>query len=265
MIAEAARELDRLGQGESPVHRLDARVKLLAAAALVLSAASFGKREVAGLVPLAALPVLAGAAGGVPLRPVARLLLAGSPFALLVGIAAPLLDAAPAAWIGGVAVRGGWLTLLSILLRYLVSAGAALVLVGTTSLPRLAGALRELGLPATFAAQIQLLHRYVFLLADEGRRLGQARLLREPARRLPRLRTARRMLAALLLRALDRGERVYRAMAVRGFAGDLPGLAPPPLRAADAVWGAAAVLFCAGARLLPLAGWIGAAVLGGPG
>jgi cobalt/nickel transport system permease protein len=261
MSESAARWLDRLGYGESPVHRLDARAKLAATAVFVLCVASFPKYDVAGLVPFFAVPVALGMAGRVPARPIARLLAAASPFALLVGAWNPLLDRAPRAVVLGVMVPGGVLSLLSILLRFLLCSGTVLVLVATTSMPRLLRGLGQLGLPRPFVAQVQLLYRYLFMLVDEAQRLSQARALREPSRRLPRAGTAKRMLASLLWRTWERGDRVYQCMKARGFDGGFPLLAPASFRGRDALFLALVAAACVAARLLPLARWIGSAAL----
>ncbi len=265
MTESAARWLDRLGYGDSPVHRLDARAKLVATALFVVCVASFPKYEVAGLVPFLAWPVALGLAGRVPPRPVLALLAAASPFALLVGAWNPLLDRAPRAVVAGVAVPGGVLSFASLVLRFLLCTGAALVLVATTSLPSLLRGLGQLGLPRAFLAQVQLLYRYLFLLVDEGTRLSQARALRQPARRFPTLATGKRMLGALLWHTWERGDRVYQAMAVRGFDGRLPSLVPARFVARDAIFLAAAAAACVAARLLPIASWVGAAARGGGG
>ena len=123
--------------------------------------------------------------------------------------------------------------------------------------------LGQLGLPRPFLAQVQLLYRYLFLLVEEGRRISQARALREPNRKLPRLSVARRMVSSLLWRTWERGERVYLCMKVRGFDGRLPALAPTRFRPADALFVTTVLAACVAARLLPIAEWLGQALLGG--
>jgi cobalt/nickel transport system permease protein len=265
VIESAARWLDRLGYADSPVHRVDARAKLVAAAVFMVCVASFPKYEVAGLVPFLAFPLGLGAVGRVPARPVLRLLAAASPFALLVGLWNPLLDRAPRALVLGVAVPGGALSLASLLLRFLLCAGAGLVLLATTSMPGLLRGLGQLGLPRPFVAQAQILYRYLFLLSDEGRRLSEARALREPSRRLPRAGVAKRMLASLLWRTSERGERIYQCMKARGFDGSLPLLAPSRFGPCDALFLALASAACLAARAFPIARWVGAAVVGAGG
>jgi cobalt/nickel transport system permease protein len=262
MSESAARWLDRLGYGDSPVHRLDARAKLAAVAAFVVCVASFPKYEVAGLAPFLAFPVALLVAGGVPARPVLRILAAASPFALLVAVWNPLLDRAPRAVVLGVPVSGGVLSFASVVLRFGLCTGAVLVLVATTSVPALLRALGQLGMPRPFVAQVQLLYRYLFLLVDEGRRLSEARALRDPGHASPRLATGKRMLASLLWRTWERGDRIYDCMKARGFDGRLPALAPSRFGAADALFAASVVATCVAARVLPITRWIGAAALG---
>ena len=261
MSVLAARALDRLGWSDSPLHRRDARAKLLVCAVFAVCVASFPRYEVAGLLPFFAVPAALAAAGRVPLRPVLRLVLAASPFAVLVGIANPFLDPRAAARIAGVAVSGGALSFASILLRFALCTSTLLLLVATTPMPRLAAGLRRLGSPAALTVQVQMLYRYLFLLVSEGERLSAARLLREPARRLPRFAAARGMLSMLLHRTWERGDRVYRCMQVRGFQGELPTLTPERFGLADAAFLAAGAGFCLAARLLPLARWAGEAFL----
>jgi cobalt/nickel transport system permease protein len=263
MSESAARWLDRLGEGDSPVHRVDARAKLVATFVFVVCVASFPKYELAGLAPFVAFPIALLVLGHVPPRPILRLLLAASPFAVLVGIWNPLLDRAPRATLLGIAISGGALSFASIVVRFALCAGAALLLVATTPVPALLRALGQLGFPRAFVTQVQLLHRYLFVLVDEGRRLSDARALREPRRRLPRVRVGKRMVSSLLWRTWERGERIFLCMKVRGFDGRMPALAPAPFRVSDALFAIVTVGACVAARSLPIAEWIGHALLGG--
>ena len=64
--------LDTLASGDTPLHRLDPRAKLLATAAYVLAVVSFGKYEISAMLPFALYPLCLAAAGAVPLSFVAR-------------------------------------------------------------------------------------------------------------------------------------------------------------------------------------------------
>jgi cobalt/nickel transport system permease protein len=70
------------------------------------------------------------------------------------------------------------------------------------------------------------------------------------------------MLASLAHRALDRAERVHRAMTARGFDGEIRVLARPRWRAVDTALLAGVAVFCAAVRFLPVVEWLGGLVGG---
>lgn len=262
MSHHLARELDRLGGGDTWVHRLDARAKLLGALVYCLCLASFPARSVADLVPFALLPALLLAAGAVPGRTLLRAQAGSLPFLVMVGMWNPILDRSPAAHIGPWTVSGGACSFASILLRGVFSVAMLTALVACTPVPALLAALRSWGAPRALVVQLFLLYRYLFVLGEEARRLGDARALRQPARRHPTLAVARQLLAALLARSLARGERIHRAMLARGFRGEFPLLSRPHLHATDLVFAGLAIGACIALRLLPATGFVGRMVLG---
>lgn len=247
MMLEAARKLDRLGYGDSPVHRLDPRVKILAALLFAATVASFPKYALAAPAALAFAPFLLAWFGDVPFCVIGRMLLLAAPFALMVGLFNPLFDRAPMV-LGHWTVAAGWISCASILLRFALSMSMVLVLVATTALPDLLRGLRSLHVPAAFVTQLQFLYRYLFLLADEGARMGRARLLRDPWRRHASVATARAMIAALLVRATDRAERVHHALQARGFRGEFPARRQAVLRPQDALFLGALASLCVAVR-----------------
>jgi len=89
-------------------------------------------------------------------------------------------------------------------------------------------ALSRLKAPRALVATLLLMYRYLFVLADQLGRMTRAR----------RARTFRRarwaawplrsdLIAALMLRSIERGERVHAAMVARGWDGTLRGLDAP--------------------------------------
>ncbi len=261
--------MDQMARGDTPVHRLDPRAKLLTVLAFILVTVSFGKYELSALLPLFLFPVTLAAAGRVPPGLIGRKLLFALPFVLFVGVFNPILDRAPVLALGGLAVSGGWVSFLSILLRSLLTLGAALALVAVTGMPALCAAMERFGAPRAFAVQLLFLYRYLFVLAEEAMRMALARDLRSFGRGRGRrglgLRAAASLLGHLLLRTLDRAERVFHAMRSRGFSGQVRLLRPMRFRWGDLFfvlgWGA----FFAAARAWNLPRLLGAALTGGNG
>jgi cobalt/nickel transport system permease protein len=238
--------LDRLARLDTPIHRVDPRAKVIATAVYVVCVVSYGKYDVLGLLPFAVFPVALAAEGGLPLGFLGRLLLAVSPFALVMGAFNPLFDREVVAHVGAWGVTGGWLSYASIVLRFLLTAGAALVLTATTSFTGVCLALQKLSVPDVLVTQLLLLFRYIFVLGDEVLRMGRARRLRSVGRRGMGWRVHGQMLGQLLLRTFARSQRLYLAMKSRGFEGEIRVAQSLRFGAADLLfvlgWSAAFVL-----------------------
>jgi cobalt/nickel transport system permease protein len=255
-------ELDQLARQDTPVHRLDPRTKLLVVLVYIGVVLSFPRQALAALTPLLLFPAVLLGLGQIPLRALSRKIAVALPFVLAVGLANPLLDRASAAVIGPVSISGGWLSLASILLRFVLTAATVLALVACTGMQRLGAAMQQLGVPRVLVVQVLLLHRYLFVIADEALAMRRGATLRAAGRALP-LRVYGPMAGHLLLRAMDRADRVNQAMLARGFDGRVRLARPLQLRGADAVFAAASLLFFLAARQWNLAGELGRLVAGG--
>jgi cobalt/nickel transport system permease protein len=253
--------LDELSRLDSRVHRLDARAKALVTLGFVVAVMSFPAREVVALAPYLIYPWALIVLGHLPLGPIVRRVLVATPFALCVGLLNPWLDRAPVTVLGSVSVAGGWLSFASIMARFLLTVTAALALLACTGMHRLCAGLEGLGLPAVFCTQLLFLHRFLFVVADEGSRMVRAVHLRSVGRRALTLRVAGSLLGILLLRSLDRAQRVYRAMLARGFDGQVRVLRPSRFGVGDALFVLAWGLFFIAARRWDLTEWVGRCIL----
>ena len=230
--------LDTLSASGTPLHRLDPRAKVVTTLAFAAAVASFGKYAVLPLLPFALFPVALASAGGVPFGLLGRRLLLALPFVVLVGALNPVLDRMPVS-LGPFAVAGGWMSFTSILLRFVLTVSAALVLVAVTGFHEVCAALGRLGVPRPLVTQLLVLHRYLFVLLEEAGRMERARSLRTFGGRGRGLPASGAFLGTLLLRTWGRAELIHFSMLARGFDGVLR--FERPLR-----FGAAAVLFTSG-------------------
>lgn len=249
--------LDRLSYGETFVHRLDPRAKVVATLLFLVAVVSFPPYEVAALIPFFLFPVLMLTLGGIPSGFILRKILFVSPFALLIGIFNPFLDTRTAAVIAGFPVSAGWLSFVSILMKFLLTTAAALLLVATTSFPGICRALGRMGFPAVFVSQLLFLYRYLFVLAEETMRITRARDMRSFGHRGLGLTVFVRLVGVLFLRTVDRAERIYRAMLSRGFRGEVPSLVRSRICARDLAFLGSTALLLGAFRFCPLTEKIG--------
>lgn len=254
--------LDRLASRDTPLRRIDPRVKLLTTLAFIVVVLSYGKYQLAPLMPLAVYPAVLIALGDVPLKFIARKLLIVSPFAVFVGLFNPLLDPKTMLTVGPFEISGGWVSFASILLRFVLTVSATLALVAGTGMHNVCRGLARMGVPSVFTVQVLMLYRYLFVLVDEGARMTRARALRSVGGRGMGLRVYGAMLGSLLLRTLDRAQRVHAAMCCRGFDGRVRTIEALRLHARDAAFLAGWIGGLALLRTFDLAGLLGAIATG---
>jgi cobalt/nickel transport system permease protein len=254
---------DAYQPGATPLHRMDARLKLITTVGLIV---------LIGLVPVGrfgvylgffALAMMGALVARVDPWLVVKRSLAALPFALA---AVTLLFTVPGPVIATVPLTGwaisetGLIRFASIMFKSMASVQMAVVLMLTTHFTDLLWAMSTLRIPRVLIAIISFMYRYVFLLAEESIRLSRARDSRSAVMGgsrpstgrmvLFRAQTTGRLIGSLFLRSFERSERVYQAMAARGYQGQMRQLAPPPVAASDL--GLAAGTLGAGVLLLLL-------------
>jgi cobalt/nickel transport system permease protein len=218
--------MDTLSSQQTSVHQLDPRAKLLTTLVFVVVVVSFGKYEISALVPFFIFPVALCALGNVPPAYLIKKLVLVSPFAILLGIFNPLLDRDILIHLAGIEISGGWVSFASILVRFVLTVGVALTLIAVTGFNAVCMALEKLGAPKIFVVQLLFLHRYMFVLVDEAARIFRARALRSFGGEGTGIKSYGSLVGQLLLRTLDRAQRIYLAMSCRGFEGRIHVMRP---------------------------------------
>ncbi|MFH1532802.1 MAG: cobalt ECF transporter T component CbiQ [Pseudomonadota bacterium] len=257
--------MDALSRQETAIHRLDPRAKLLTTLLFVGTVVSFDRYALSAMVPFLIYPLFLGAAGRIPARYILRKILLVSPFAVLLGIFNPLLDRETALILGGVPLSGGWVSFLSILLRFVLTVGAALTLIAVTGFNAVCVGLRRLGVPRVLVVQLLFLHRYLFVLTDEAMRMMRARALRSFGRQGRGIVSWGSLVGHLGLRTLDRAQRIHLAMRSRGFNGEVRWSTEGHWGWSESVFLAGWVLFLLVGRMVNLSQALGELVRGGWG
>jgi cobalt/nickel transport system permease protein len=228
--------MDRLSRQDTVVHRLDGRAKVLTTLVFIVTVVSFKRYEVSAMIPFLLFPVVVSGLGNISFSYLARKIAVVAPFAVLIGIFNPILDRHILTTLGPLEISGGWISFASILLRFTLTVSAALTLVAVTGFNNVCAALERLGVPKIFVVQLMFLYRYLFVLIEESLRMIRARSLRMFDGKGAGLRTFGPLVGNLLLRTLDRAQRIHLAMSCRGFTGEVPVLRPLSFGFRDAVF-----------------------------
>jgi len=249
--------MDELGRLDTPIHRIDARAKVITTLVFIVAVMSFPRYEVSALMPFFLYPFALIALGRISPGYIFRKILVAAPFALVIGMFNPLLDHRTVASVGVWPISGGWLSFASIMLRFFLTVSAALALIACTGINRLGAGLERMCVPRVFVVQLLFLYRYLFVVADEGGRMRRSLELRSAGPRSLRLRVYGSLVGHLLLRSMARADRVYRAMTARGFDGEIRVLRQASFRWTDWVFAGSWTAFFAVARMWNLADGIG--------
>jgi cobalt/nickel transport system permease protein len=237
------------GDPASPIHRLDPRAKIVGLAGITLVGVSTPPRLwpvlAACALALAAIAATARVGPGVVWTR-ARVVL---PLVVFVAVFIPFVRGGERIDVGPLSVsEDGLTTFASVASKATIGTVSAVLLGATTSFPDVLHGLERMRAPRLLVLIAAFMYRYLFVIADEARRMRVALAARgyRPRHALQAAAIGR-VAISLFLRTYDRAERVYVAMLARGYSGSTP-------RLNALVFGRADVLFVAGvaAALLPL-------------
>lgn len=225
-------ELERLAQGDSPLHRLHPGVKLGATLAYLAAVLSVPLGQPGRLVGFFLWPALLMPLSDTPWRPLWDRLKIALPFGGMMALSNLLFLRAPVGRLGGLILTDGMLSCLSVLLKTGLCVTAVLLLIATTGFPALCTQLAAAHVPDLLCMQLAMTYRYLSVLLEEAGQMALAYRLRAHGARGIRMQDMGSFLGQLLLRSFDRAGRVYTAMTCRGFSGRYSE-AKRPMRRAD--------------------------------
>jgi cobalt/nickel transport system permease protein len=239
-----AHELHRTGVAgdpASPIHRLDPRAKIVGFAGITVVAVSTPLHAwpafAACALALAAIAARARIGPGI-IWSRARVIL---PLVIFVAVFVPFVRGGPQVQVGPFSLsEAGLATFALVSAKATIGTVSAVLLGATTSFPDVLHGLERMRAPRLLTLIAAFMYRYLFVIADEARRMRAALAARGyRPRHAIQAAAIGRVVTALFLRSYDRGERVYLAMLARGYQGAMPRLSALALRRVD-------VLFVAG-------------------
>lgn len=249
----------------SPLHRLDARVKVVALVSFVALTSTLQSLSLLGLAALfaLALTMLARVPGTVLLKRFLWII----PFAGVLIIIFPFITPG----IPIFSLNLGLFTLKAtgagldkafiLLLRVVTAVQAVSLLTAATGISELMRAFRDLRLPAVMVSLLEFTIRYIAVLEEELERMRTARKARcySMGRSLFDRRTFQtlgQLVGVLFIRSYERGERVYNAMLSRGYTGEIKCCGHCHLPKLDVCYGAGIVAVALSFKLIEAGGYL---------
>ncbi len=221
--------LDHHSTVESPIHHLDARVKIIVFFTFILVGVSSPPTSFLLFAILAITLFTITLLARLPIGHLLKKALVILPFLFVVTISIPFMkkDAVGGGYnlgLGGLTVsQSGLWILWNVVIKSFLGVFAIILLYSTTSFPELIKGMERLRFPKIFTMLFSFMYRYSFILIDEIQRMKRARDSRcFGGRWFWQSRTIGHMVGTLFLRSFNRGERVYLAMLSRGYHGTMP-------------------------------------------
>lgn len=144
------------------------------------------------------------------------------PFVMFIGIFNPILDHRPAMTIGNTEISMGWVTLISIVIRGILSVQSVMILIYACGFNNVCHSLRHIGIPAFLTTQMQFIYRYIYVIMEESITMRRARIARGFGRKRMPLKMWATMIGQLFIRTVNRSEAINKAMLARCFCGVIP-------------------------------------------
>ena len=194
------RKIDELGDSDTRIHKINSSIKIIVTIIYVIKILSIKQFTVINITCTVLYPLIIFIIGKVPIKFILKKVLYVLPIILglsVINFSVLLIFKCTFALVG------------------------ALLLIATTGINNLALGLKKLKIPNILIMQILMLHRYIILMMEECYKVKSAYELRTLREKPMTMKDYGQIVGQMFLRTLDKSEKVYEAMKLRGFEGDL--------------------------------------------
>lgn len=218
---------------KTSVHNIHPFAKLIVTLGYLFIVVSFGKYDITKLFPLAFYPIILISLGEISIKPLLKRMFLVTIFIGSIGMFNPIFDREIKVTVFSIGISGGWISLFSIILKCWFTVLGALLMIATTGMDNIAVALRILRVPKLFVMQLLQTYRYIIVLMEEVGATMNAYKLRAPAQKGISFKVWGPLVGQMLIRSINRAERVHAAMILRGFNGEYKTGVTPKLTRKD--------------------------------
>ena len=209
--------------GHSPVHRLQPQVKIAAAFLFVFAVVATPREAIWAFGIYAAILLSLATVAKLGAGFVASRMLIEIPFVIAALLIPFFAEGETVSVLGLDLPREGLWATWNILAKATLGLLTSIVLAGTTEIPRILRGFEALKVPRVLTSIMGFMIRYLDVVLGEFRRMRIAMKSRgHDPKWIGQLRPYANSAGMIFIRSYERGERVYLAMASRGFTGEMP-------------------------------------------
>jgi cobalt/nickel transport system permease protein len=212
--------LDSMAERDVWINHIHPLSKLLVTIFYLIMVMSFDKYNLIGLLGMILYIIITMTIGDLPFKQsfshLKYILLA----ILILGIANPIFDRVGLFSVFGITITSGMVSMVTLIMKAGFAIFASFILIETTSIEGICYALRMIRVPKVLVIVIMLIYRYIILMLKEAQRVTQAYSLRAPKQKGICYKAWGPLLGQMLIRSIDRAQKVYESMTLRGFDGE---------------------------------------------
>lgn len=209
-------DLSSRSQWINEIHPL---AKLVITIWYIVTVVSFGKFNIVGLLPMVIFPAAIFILADVPFWASIKRLKIALPIVCFIGLFNPIFETAQINLAGRV-INAGYVSMLTLMLKGVLSVLASYLLIATTSIEKICRALRQVKCPKIIVTEILLIYRYITIFISEVQSVSSAYSLRAPKQKGIHIKAWGSLVGSILLRSFDRANKVFDSMNMRGYNGE---------------------------------------------
>lgn len=210
----ALEQVSRRQQWPNHVHPA---IKIVVSLIYILFVTNVHKYALGNALLFGIYPILMVSIAEIPLRDFAGKLMIPAAVSIGLGLFNPLIDRQVLLVVGNVHVSGGWISLMTLFVKAILTISATLILVSTTSIEDLGRGMSTLKLPDRLIILLLLMYRYIGILLAEVNRTMEAYQLRSSDKKGIHYRAWGSLVGQIMIRSYRRSEEIYNAMQLRGY------------------------------------------------
>lgn len=210
--------MDFIAERDQWVNHIHPLIKFVLTIVYISVVVSFNKYDILGLAGMIVYPLALFILADLSFLDSLKRMKIVLPLVCFIGIFNPFFDRIPVE-IFGIHMTAGVLSMVTLMMKGILTVLASYLLIATTSMEKLCYAFRLLHVPKIMVTQIMLTYRYVTVLLEEVNRVTQAYALRAPNQKGVHFKVWGSLAGQLLLRSMDRAGIVYESMLLRGYNG----------------------------------------------
>lgn len=211
--------LENLSNKDTFIHNLHPITKIITTIIYIILVVSLNMYNLSKLIPFFVYIYLLSQLSELTQKFLFKKFMFALPFCLCFGISNIFLNTDIAITLQGFNITYGMISFISIMLKTYLTIASIFILISTTNLRDIYASLEKLKVPNIFITQLNLTYRYISTLINEADTMYTSYKLKDVNSKGIRLKYIGSFLGSLLLRSMNKANKIYIAMKLRGYNG----------------------------------------------